>query len=71
VKRDPAHGKEEYGPFQHALKQIGFERVLKMGRIDDESSGVRLPTFDGTDANWHAWKRSLSTMPDTNILKES
>ena len=24
--------------------------------IDDESSGVRLPTFDGTDAKWHVWK---------------
>ena len=24
--------------------------------IDDESSGVRLPTFDGTDARWHVWK---------------
>ena len=64
MKRDPVHGKE-YGPFQHALKQKGFESVLKKMGIDDELSGVRLLMFDGTDAKWHVWKVKFVTFTMT------
>ena len=68
-KRDPARRKD-YGPFQHALKRIGFEKVLKMELTTNcQKCGCQhllVPMPSGM-----LGKRSLWPMPAKKVLKES